>query len=41
MDASSSEVYDIVRKLDDFILVQPTSNKICTKVYLTYKKLLK
>lgn len=33
-------MYDIVGKLDGFILVDATSDKICTRVYRVYKQLL-
>lgn len=33
-------MYEIVGRLDSFILLDQTSNKICTRVYQSYKKLL-
>lgn len=41
MDSSVTEVYDIVAKLDKFILTNSTSTKIGIRVYRTYQTLLK
>ena len=40
MESSVSTVYDIVKELNNFILQNPTSNKICFHIYTTYKSLL-
>ncbi len=41
MDSSTTEVYDIIGRLDNFILGDATNTKISLQVYITYKTLLK